>query len=199
MMYIGKVSGMGSRVAESDRSSLPSLTYSFTFDGMEVDGYAAPAPGVLATDQPGGNRCNEYCLDDGVQSPNSIGHTEILTTQACADLCDTTDGCFAYEYHPWLFYCRRVSTTLDLSGEAELHRSTTQFYYEKLEAGGHAVTPCADTSAINTACPGAEAGQVVPRRCGAACADVFMPWWNRCSTDEGVMSLDSSNSQALRQ
>jgi hypothetical protein len=199
MIYIGKASGIGSRVAESDRSSFPSLTYSFTFDGMEVDGYAAPAPGVLATVQPGGNLCNEYCLDDGVQSPNSIGHTEVLTTQACADLCDTTDGCFAFEYHPWLYYCRLISTTLDLSGETELHRSTTQFYYEKLEAGGHAVTPCADTSAINTACPGAEAGQVVPRACGAACANVFMPWWNRCSTDEGVMSLDSSNSRAFTQ
>jgi hypothetical protein len=153
-------------------------------------------PGVLSTAQAGGNRCNDNCLDDGTQSPNGVGHTEVLTTQACADLCDTTEGCFAFEYHPWQYFCRLDSTTLDLSGAAQLQRSTVQFYYEKLAAGGHAVS-CSDTSSINTACPGSAAGQVVPRSCGAACADVFMPWWNRCSDDADVMALDSSNSGAF--
>lgn len=172
MMLISKVSGAGTRVAESDRSSLPSLTYSFTFDGMEVAGYAPPVKGTLSSS--GGSHCNDYCLDDGTQSPGSQGHTEVLTTQACADLCDTTNGCFAFEYHPWSYYCRLDSTTLDLSGETALANSGhgSQFYYEKIAGGGAAVAACSDTSPINSACPGAAAGQVVPRSCGAACANV---------------------------
>ena len=162
---------------------------------MEVDGYAPPAAGTLSL--VGGNGCNSYCVDDGVQAPSSSGHTEVLTTQACADLCDQTSGCFAFEYHPWQYFCRLDSTTLDLSGETELRHSTVQYYYEKLTGGGHAVAPFADTSAINTACPGAAAGQVVPRSCGAACADVFMPWWSRCSEDAGVMAIDMADSNAF--
>ena len=128
------------------------------------------------------------CVDDDAHG----AHTEVLTTQACADLCSATEGCVAFEYQPWTHQCRLDAVTLDLSGEDALRRSTTQFYYERLEAGGHAVAPCQDTSAINAACPGAQPGQVVPRACGAACADVFMPWWNRCQGDEAVAQLDSS-------
>ena len=187
MMILGKASGAGTRVAEADRTAMPSLTYSFTFSGLEVENYATPQPGTLSLDR--GGRClPNMCVDDDAHG----AHTEVLTTQACADLCSSTEGCVAFEYQPWTHQCRLDAVTLDLSGEDALRRSTTQFYYERLEAGGHAVAPCQDTSAINAACPGAQPGQVVPRACGAACADVFMPWWNRCQSDEAVAQLDSS-------
>ena len=67
--------------------------------------------------------------------------------------------------------CRLDSTTLDLSGETTLGRSGGQYYYERT-AGASTAAPCSDTSPINSACPGAAPGQVVPRSCGAACANV---------------------------
>lgn len=106
MLLIGKESdsGPGTRVAESHRSAFPSLTYSFVFSGLEIPGYAPPVQGTLSL-APGAsnNRCVQgRCVQDAVQGqPPYNGHANVLTTQACADLCDNEEGCRSFEYHPW--------------------------------------------------------------------------------------------------
>jgi hypothetical protein len=45
-----------------------------------------------------------------------------MTTQDCADLCSSSEGCVAFEYHPWRYFCRLDAKTLQSSGAEALDR-----------------------------------------------------------------------------
>jgi hypothetical protein len=45
--------------------------------------------------------------------------------------------------------------------------------------------------AVMAACPSAEGSAVVPDRCEGECSTMFSEWWQECSIDPTVRSLDT--------